>query len=217
MINPDNNPSISEGNPDSWVPDKLFGYGFYNHVNAAIDNGRYYSISTGSSLDLDGLFGNQKIQISESSITGFIKFKNLLALYPDVTSAEFREGFNDIHILKFFDRINPAVSNATNESDRFKDIISYYLGDESAPGKLRIENGIYVYAKRFNAKTDQSARTVDGNENPLTDEDVWFGYGKRIYTEDGSINQYITLGVLPKVSTLTRLHIDSTDYKTFID
>ena len=210
-------PKLSEANPDSYKPDVLFGWGFYNHCNTVRDQGgQHYSLNTGSSWDLDGLFGDKRVYISPIVISGFIKFKNLIALYPDTSSEQFRQGFNDHDILIFFDRINPSVSNAEHQQDRFEDIKDYYLGTEENPGKLHVEQGTYIYAKRYNPNSDNSARTVGSENNPLTEKDVFFGYGKRVYTDDGSINQYITLGSLPRIATLDRRHIDAPEYKEFV-
>lgn len=210
-------PKMETVNPVEWIPNSLYGYGFFNHTSTFIDNGNHYSLDTNTQLDLDGLFGSTRIHISKKYIRGFIKFKNTIALYPDTESEEFKTAMRDPEILDFFWRINPELSSADNDADRRLDVYTYLVGDDQNPGKLHIDDHPYFFVKNYSKSSDRSAQTADEDPNALSEKDFWAGFGRRIYTDDLKINQYITCGALPKIATLEKWKIEHEAYKEFIE
>lgn len=204
-------------NPYTWKPDGLYGYSFYNRggIKKTQDTNTFYSVNTGTSLDLDGLFKKSNIQIQQRLIRGFIKFKNLITLYNQ-DSDNFKQGIQDRDILYFFWNIIPEISDAKNEEDRQDDTLKWLIGDESTEGHLHIDPDIYIFAKKYDKSTDASIKTVESDPNALKDSDIWMGFGKRIYcTNDKGqiiVNQYITSGALPKIKTLQDNNIDAKPY-----
>lgn len=119
-----------EANSIEWRPTDPYGYLFYNRLGIATNAaGRSFSTENGTSTDLDGLFGGKNKYVNKRIIRGFIKFKNLIAIYPDVKMDEFKEGLNDRDILYFFYHIIPSVvdPSITDMSDILQEVKSYLL------------------------------------------------------------------------------------------
>lgn len=199
-----------EANPLSWKPDSMYAYAFYNRTGVYKDrNGNHFSRSGNTSMDLDGLFGDKPVFINKQVIRGYIKFKNLVALYAD-NIQQLKEGLDDPDILAFFWRINPALSNAPDEQDR-REEVKKWLQDN-----LEIDDTIYVFGKKYNSEVDASDMTVDSNPNAVKDGDLWMGYGRRVVCKDPAgkvwLNQFITTGALPKPETLNKWSIQAESY-----
>ena len=205
---------VESVNPDQEFVKQLFGYGFYNRTGLIqINGGAHYSRSEGTHLDTDGLFGNKKQYISKNVVRGFIKFKNLLALYGN-NETLFKQGLQDDDILDFFWRVNPAISNETDDNDRRLTV------KEWLEQHLTIDDKTYIFAKNYHRKYDASEQTRDGNADANTEGKVYLTYGKRIQCTDDNgnviLNQYITTGAMPKKSTLEAMKIKSKAYDNLI-
>ena len=195
-------------NISTWVPDSLYGYGFYNRLGITKKENGYIATDNGSSTDMDGLFEKGKV-VSKRAITGFIKFKNLISLY-DSESEEYRNGIKDPDILYFLWKINPAISDSKIEDDRMLDTIDWI------EHHMIVDNNSYIIAKKYDSKIDSSAQTVEGNDNAIKDKSLWLGFAKHIRATDNDgniiIDQYITIGALPKQETLDSHNIKFDSY-----
>lgn len=201
--------------PDSEFVKQLFGYGFYNRTGLIqVNGGAHYSRFEGTHLDTDGLFGNKKQYISKSVVRGFIKFKNLLALYSN-NETLFKQGLRDDDILDFFWRVNPSISNETDDQDRRLTVLEWL------EQHLTIDDKTYIFAKNYRKQYDASEQTRDGNADANTEGKVYLTYGKRIQCTDNDgniiLNQYITTGAMPKQSTLKAMNITSEAYENLVN
>lgn len=201
-------------NPIKWIPDTLYGYSFYNRTGISKDaHGRFFSRNLGTSMDLDGLFGDNNRSVSKRTIRGFIKFKNLVALHG--TDLDIIKECLDNDILYFFYKVNPGITESTDEEDALNDVKTWLINH------LQISDDIYVFAKKYNKDTDATALTPEGDADVLKDgKDLWVGFGRKLTITDDNgnivVNQYITTGVLPKKASLSKWNIVSPEYDAFL-
>jgi hypothetical protein len=121
---------------------------------------------------------------------------------------------NDADILHFFWSACPSISDATHEIDRQKDVLEWLKKN------LSVEPETYVYAKKYNPEVDAVDMMVEANPDAIKKGKLWLGYGKRIVLTDNSgnplINQFITVGALPKLNTVLKQGLIADSYSAFI-
>lgn len=194
----------------------LPGYTFYEHGgiegkstkdSQGKETGyyRYYAAQQGTNLDFDSLIP-ANFYIPSTIRTGFYKFKRILSLYPNTASQEFKDAMNDVQVLDFFYFINPEIATHHNREDvdeRRQDVYKYLVED----AHLKIDNSDYVFGKKFNSDVDHSRHFGSNSAKELKDGEILLLFGRRIYTDDHKIDQYMSMGVFLR-DELARTSID---------
>ena len=166
-------------------------YTFYNRLGVEYNSGTYYTRNDGSHADLSDIFENN-IDLERQIVLGFVKFKNLLTLYPDVTSQEFRDGIKNTDILNFFRKAIPAISNLSDV-----DAANWLINN------LEISQSDAIIGKRYNSLVDRAAFLPNySGSQALNDGDIFLTIARGVKTKNGEFNQNITLAALPKLSNL---------------
>lgn len=187
--------------------DGMKGWTFLDH-SGLVENpdpkskSSYIPINSGINLDLDGLMNpNQTISSYSRVYKGFERFqKALLALDSErSTSEQIQEAIkSDEYIAEFFAAINPQVradARVKGKTD-LKEIMSEWASDV----QLDIDPQVYIFAKRYNPKSDAARYIPDPTHQPEEGE-VLLYFGVRLSCDEeiagaGFINQWISLGRL---------------------
>lgn len=156
----------------------IYSYGFYNRLG--IDPEKCRSTHYGNHMDFDGIANGKYIK--EDIQLGYIKFKNLLALYPDSKSVQFREGLNDSQIHEFL----KLIYSGPEESPSPTQLMDWAVDD------LTVDPDIYIIAKKI-SKYDLSTHNMVYRHKL---EPVQLFVCRKIKDSQGTLDQFVTISVL---------------------
>lgn len=194
---------------DTYKPNSLYGYGFYDHIGIKRNaDGTVIMSDDKSHLNLNGLLPSNR-EVSKNFISGFIRLKRLITLSPDANSEAWKKGLDDDLILDFLDQVNPSISSETDRDIRREEILEWAIDN------LRISSNIYVFGKKFDLSTDRAYNLPTENTNSYPANLLM--YGRRLFSLDGTINQYISNGNFPELSTLTKNHVEFKAYTDLVN
>lgn len=221
VLREDNGTDNSITNEDTSLPHPTkevpyyYGYSFYNHVGLNYNPiSREFTPATEAEqeerqhfpVDLDGLFNNQAV-IPENIVQGFIKLKRILTLYPDSNSEAYKNAIrlDDGKILEFFKEIFPQLNTMA-------DPIGWILEN------IKVDNQQYSWGYKMNSQIDSPIYKFGFDEKYLVgDGDPLLSFGRRIYSLDGRLNRFVTIGSYPKEDTILDFNRRNPDYSVDIE
>lgn len=177
-----------------------YGYSFYNHLGLNYNPvSREFTPATESEqaerqyfpVDLDGLFNNEAV-IPENIVQGFIAFKRVLTLYPNSNSEDYKNAIrlDSGKILDFFRAVFPQLNTVA-------DPVNWILEN------IKVEDQQYSWGYKSNIQIDAPAYKFGFDESKMVaDGDPLLSFGRRVYSVDGKLNRFITIGTYPKISTI---------------
>ena len=169
----------------------IYGYGFYNHIGASFNGDTYESGKRDINLDLEGL----NLKFTEDEVRGFIKLRNAI-LYTNGDVTKLKKLLNDSDynkdIISFLKKITNQNRNNKDFIDQF--IRNLHIESDSLVGILTDSNlDAPLYKFGFDPK-----EIISGNILLLRARKVKFTIG------DYTFDRYITLGCMPKSSTMRK-------------